>query len=138
MKNFKSVSIAILTVALTAGAAWAHSPGGTGTMGPGSMMGRGMMGSGMMGRGMMMHRGMMGRGMTGFRGRVTPDYQLKTGDVKAYFERRLAWAGNKRLKLGAVKEQEGDSIVADIVTVDDSLVQRLKVDRHTGMMKHIE
>lgn len=142
MKNFKGVAIAVLAVALTAGAAWAHGPGGTGSMGPGSMMDRGTMGPGMMmhrgmmmGPGMMMHRGMMGRDMMGFRGRVTPDFQLKTGDVKSYFERRLARTGNERLKLGKVTAKDKDTIIAEIVTVDNSLVRRYEIDRHTGLVR---
>ena len=78
---------------------------------------------------------MMGHG---FGARVVPSRHLSIDDVRHFLEHRLARRGNKRLKLGEVKEQDGDSIVADIVTVDDSLVQRLKVDRHTGVMQHID
>ena len=45
---------------------------------------------------------------------------------------------NKRLKVGEVKQAGDDKIVADITTVDGSLVQRLEVDRHTGQMQHVE
>ena len=47
-------------------------------------------------------------------------------------ERWLAWQGNQRLKLGDVKEKDADTITADVVTKDNSLVQRFVVDRHTG------
>ena len=44
----------------------------------------------------------------------------------------LDWIGNKRLKVGEVTVQDDDTIVAEIVTLDDSLVQRLEIDRHSG------
>ena len=37
--------------------------------------------------------------------------------------------------MGAVQEVDEDTIVAEIVTVDDSLVHRWRVDRHTGQMQ---
>jgi hypothetical protein len=43
---------------------------------------------------------------------------------------------NKRLKIGDLKSDDG-TITADIVTVDNSLVQRLKVDRHTGAIEYV-
>ena len=136
---------------------------GTGAMGPGAMgqgmgpgaMGRGFMGQGMgrgtMGQGMMpmmmmmrMHRAMMGRGMMGQgmmgRGfanhgmRVTPSLNITVKDVRRFLEKRLEWMGNKRLKVGAIKKADDDTITADIVTVDDSLVQRFTIDRATGWM----
>jgi len=59
---------------------------------------------------------------------LTPD------DVKGYLQRWLAWQGNPRLKLGNVSERDADTITADIITADkDVLVQRLAVNRHTGM-----
>ncbi len=137
-----------------------YGPGyGTGPamMSPG-MMGHGMMGSGMSGPGMMgpgqgygpgpgygMGPGMMGpgmgdQGMMGpYSGRVvTPTKDLSAADVRHFFEHRLEMHGNKHLKIGEVKEADDDTIVADIVTQDGSLVQRLKVDRHTGQMQQAE
>ncbi len=35
-------------------------------------------------------------------------------------------------KVGEVKEKDADTITADVVTKDNSLVQRFIVDRHTG------
>jgi hypothetical protein len=103
---------------------------GPGIMGPG-MMGQGM-GPGMMGQGMgpgMMGPGMMGRGMG-----VLPQ-DLSVENVQHMLEHQLAWQGNPNLKLGKVEEKDEDTIVAEIVTQDGSLVQRLQVDRHTGMMQ---
>ncbi len=57
---------------------------------------------------------------------------LTTDDVKSRIERWLTWRGNPRLKVGEVKEKDADTITADVVTKDNSLVQRFIVDRHTG------
>jgi hypothetical protein len=48
---------------------------------------------------------------------------------------QLVRLANKRLKVGDIKADNG-TITADIVTVDNSLVQRLKVDRHTGSIEY--
>jgi hypothetical protein len=113
-------------------------------MGPG-MMGQGM-GPGMMGQGMgpgMMGQGfgpgtMMGPGAGGYGARVTPPADLSTDDVRHFFEDRLASHGNDRLRVGEVKEGEDDAIIADIETVDGSLVQRYQVDRHSGAMRQVK
>jgi hypothetical protein len=106
-------------------------------MGGCPMMG-GMMGSGMqgtMGQGMMGH-GMMQGGMGAmFGSRVTPMMNLSAEDVRGYLTEQLDRLNNKRLKVGDIKADDG-SITADIVTVDNSLVQRLKVDRHTGSIEY--
>jgi len=111
---------------------------GQGMMGRGQMMGpgQGMMGYGMMGQGQMMGpgQGMMGQGMG--RPMMQPLAQdLSAADVQHMMEHRLAWQGNPNLKVGTVQEKDDDTIVAEIVTQDGSLVQRLKVDRHTGWMQ---
>jgi hypothetical protein len=101
-------------------------------------MGSGMMrqmGSGMMGSGMMQPGG-AGSGMGGlFGSHVTPPMNLSTEDVRGYLALRLERLDNKRLKIGDLKSEDG-TITADIVTVDNSLVQRLKVDRHTGAIQY--
>lgn len=101
---------------------------GPGMMGPGYGMGQGM-GPGMMGRGYGMGRG-MGPGM------MQPLRQdLSGADVRHMMEHRLAWEGNPNVKVGKVEEKDDDTIVAEIVTQDGSLVQRLEIDRHTGWMR---
>jgi hypothetical protein len=60
---------------------------------------------------------------------------LSADDVKARMERWLAWRQNSRLKVGDVKEKDADTISADIVTKDNSLVERFIVDRHTGLFR---
>ena len=83
-----------------------------------------------MGRGMMqggMGPGMMQGGMGGlFGSRVTPMMNLSAEDVRGYLTVQLDRLNNKRLKVGDIKADDG-TITADIVTVDNSLVQRLKV-----------
>ena len=58
--------------------------------------------------------------------------------ARAMLEGVLAWHGNPRLKLGTVEEQNDDTIVAEILTVDDSLVQRLAIDPATGTFRRID
>ncbi len=120
--------------------------GGPGMMGPG-MMGPGMMGQGMMGYGMGpgmigygMGPGMMGGGEgpgmmgQGMMGSAQPREGLDVDTVKANLERWLDWQGNPRLKVGNVAEKDATTIAAEIVTTDNSLVEKLEVDRRTGMM----
>jgi hypothetical protein len=65
---------------------------------------------------------------------------LSVEDVEERFQARLEHHGNPRLKLGpvAVSDDDEDTIMVDIVTVDDSLVQRWLVDRRTGFMEQDE
>jgi hypothetical protein len=111
-------------------------------MGPGQpnqptgqpMMGCPMM-AGMMGQGGM-GPGMMQSGMgTVFGSRVTPMMNLSAEDIRGYLDAQLERLNNKRLKVGDVKSEDG-TITADIVTVDNSLVQRLKVNPHTGAIEY--
>jgi len=57
---------------------------------------------------------------------------LDVDHVRIRMERWLALQGNERLKLGKIEAVDDDTITAEIVTVDDSLVQKLAFDRHTG------
>jgi hypothetical protein len=98
-------------------------------MGGGMMMGPGMMGSGMMQGGARPGMGML------FGSRVTPPMNLSVEDVRGYLGLQLKRLNNTRLKVGDVNSDD-DTIIADIVTVDNSLVQRLKVDRHTGLIQY--
>jgi hypothetical protein len=58
--------------------------------------------------------------------------------ARVILEGVLAWHGNPRLKLGTVEERNEDTIVAEILTVDDSLVQRLAIDRATGTFRRVD
>ncbi|GAB4363849.1 MAG: hypothetical protein Kow00114_20110 [Kiloniellaceae bacterium] len=120
-----------------------YGMGGPGMMGPG-MMGQGMMGQGygpggsgapMMGPGMGQGMG-PGMGMGG--GMMQqPRQTVSVDDVRDMLERRLAWQGNPNVKLGKVEEKDADTILAEIVTQDGSLVERLEVDRRSGWMRMV-
>ena len=100
-----------------------YGHGMMGGYGPGMMGGYGGHGPGMMGG--------YGPGNYGNRANIN----LSTDVVKSNLERMLAVQGNPRLKVGDVKEKDADTIVADVVTKDNSLVQRFAVDRHTGFYR---
>ena len=70
-----------------------------------------------------------------FGSRVTPMMNLSVDEVRIYLAAQIDRLGNKRLKVGDIMSDDG-TITADIVTIDDSLVQRLKVDRHTGAIEY--
>ena len=100
---------------------WGHGPGmmyGSG-YGPGMMYGPGY-GPGMMGPGWQSSQGALN---------ISPD------DAKNYFERWIATQGNARLKVGEVKAKDADTIIVDIVTKDNSLVQRFIVNRRNGFYR---
>jgi len=88
-----------------------------------------MMGSGMMQSGSRSSMDAL------FGSRVTPVMNLSLEDVRGYLGLQLQRLNNKRLKVGDLKSDDG-TITADIVTVDNSLVQRLKIDRHTGAIQY--
>lgn len=108
----------------------------------GGMMGRGMMES--MGGGMncpmmggMMHGRTADAGMSGlFGSRVVPKMNLSADDVRGYLTEQIDRLGNKRLKVGKV-DADAAAITAEIVTVDNSLVQRMKVDRSSGDIEYV-
>jgi hypothetical protein len=113
------------------------------------------MGGGMMGRGMMMCPGMMGgQGMMG-PGMMGPGYgqqyqqpqyqqpqyqqqqpqkPLEENDAKATLENYLKNMRNPNLKLGKIKDA-GTAFEAEIVTKDNSLVDKIIVDKMTGWMR---
>jgi hypothetical protein len=123
---------------------------GPGMMGPGMMgrgygMGYGMMGPGMMGRGYGMGPGMMGPGMMG-RGwgmgpQYGPQYQqqqkpMEEKDAREILENYLRSTRNPNLKLGKVIEK-GNYFEAEILTKDNSLVDKIIVDKYSGWMRSI-
>ena len=121
---------------------------GTGTTCPGRSMGMMGQGMGMMSPGM----GMMGPGagqpgkMGPGSGMMTPgrgdpgvlDRDLSIEDVKDILAHRLAHQGNERLRVGKVETKDDDTVVAEIETVDGSLVDRFEVDVHTARMQRIQ
>lgn len=96
-------------------------------MNPGMMMngGSGHMMPGMMGIG----QGQMGHGM------LLRDVSVE--DVRHVLQHRIEFQGYGRLKVDKVEAKDKDTIIADIVTVDGHLVQRLEVNRHTLAMKEV-
>lgn len=119
-----------------------------GAMQPG-MMGRGMMRSGMMGMdgisaGPMM-RGPQGR--MGGHG-LGPDLlygmphaaprEMTPARVETFLSHLLERHGNPRLKIGEITEAGDSSIIAEIVTVDGALVQRLAFNRFPGLFRQID
>ena len=155
-KTTAVLSAAVLSVTLAAtGAAFAHSAGGQNPSTPGSTsMGSGNMGSGMMGQNMMTSNKsagqgqMMGYGMMGKRmgqgmmmGHGSHHFQssnidrnFSADDVRKILEGHFVWMGHKRLKVGDVKTQDDGTLLADVNTIDDSLVMRMEVDPKTGAM----
>ncbi len=111
------------------------------------MMGPGMTGQGYMGQGHtpMMAPGKMGPGQPMAPGQgpgpgaMQPLIQdLSAAEVRHVIEHQLSWQGNPNVKVGKVDEKDDDTIVAEIVTQDGSLVQKLEVDRHTGLMRQVQ
>ena len=86
-------------------------------------------------RGMRQPGMMRGRGMGPALLYGPPAEGITVERARAMLEGVLAWHGNPRLKLGTVEEQNGSTIVAEILTVDDSLVQKLAIDRATGAFR---
>ena len=60
------------------------------------------------------------------------DLELTSDDVKAQLDSWLSRRASARLKVGDVKEKDVDTIVADVATKGNSLVQRFNVNRHAG------
>lgn len=136
----KNLLLGIAATALVLGVAaysaapvFAHGPQGYGgQMGHGYS--QGMMGS--QGHGMM---GSHGYGMMGSGNAPCPrmeqagvDHDLSVDDVKGIVENRLKMHGNDRLKVGKVETSGEDTIVVEIVTVDDSLVHKIEFNTKTG------
>jgi len=114
---------------------------GPGMMGHGMMMGgQGMMGGGMMGPGMMGGQGgMMGPGMQQQQPQQQPQYQqpqkpLEEKDARTILENYLKTIRNPNLKLGKVKDLDY-AFEAEIVTKENSLVDKIIIDKKTGWMR---
>jgi hypothetical protein len=95
--------------------------------------------SGAMGPQRMRQHGMMrGRGIGPALLYGPPADGITVERARTMLEGALAWHGNPRLKLGTVEEENENTIVAEILTVDDSLVQRLAIDRATGTFRRVD
>ncbi len=130
LKTTALVAALALGAVYAAGPAIAHGSGGQGT--GGGMMGH--MGGGMMGH---MGGGMMGSGSGGHGDcpsaqKAAFGQDMTVESVTKFLEQRLNHMGNDRLKVGEIKATDDKTIVAEIVTQDGSLVQKLQFDRETG------
>jgi hypothetical protein len=118
------------------------TPYGQGWMGHGGMHhGHGMsFGQGQMGYGGMHHGpGWTGPGRGGYGfGRSALRQDLTADDVKHILEHRLQWQGFTNLRVGDIAEKDDDTLTAEVVTADGTLVQRFKVNRHTGAMSPVQ
>jgi hypothetical protein len=138
------IGLTLIVLLAVVAIAYAQGPGWWG-MGPG-MMGRGpggcycpycgqWMGRGMMG-GYGMGPGMMG---PGYGQQYPQQYQqtqkpLEEKDAKEIVENYLRNMRNPNLKLGNMKDA-GSAFEADIVTKDNSLVDKVLIDKSTGWMR---
>lgn len=124
------------------------------------MMAQASMGSGMMAQGQipmvggsgmcpstmpMMQGAFVGGGMQGIPGAgvmllgaMSPAAEEMTPErVRAFLERQLSAYGNPRLTLGDIVTAADGNVVAEIVTVDGSLVQKLAFNRYPGLFRQI-
>ncbi len=130
--------ILVLAIALVLGLT-SSVIGGEAQMGPG-MMGPGMMGRDM-GPGMMDHE-MMGPGHERQHGPEyeprgqQPDQPLEEKDARAILQNYLQSMRNPNLKLGKIKDI-GIAFEVEILTKDDSLVDKILVDKNTGSMRPV-
>lgn len=126
--------VVVDTIIVDKNTGWMHSAQRGPGRGPGAHHAYGM-GPGMMGRGYYgMGRGMMGPG-------YGPQYQeeskpLTEKDVKAMLENYVQSTRNPNLKLGKIAEKDY-YFEAEIVTKNDSLVDKIIVDKQTGWMRSI-
>ncbi|NQV46707.1 MAG: hypothetical protein HQ504_02895 [Rhodospirillaceae bacterium] len=129
-----AAAIALGAAAFTALPTYAHGPEGSAPnteTGPGSAYMGGHMGGRMGGH---MGNGMMGSGGYGHMSNYQQDVDrnLSVDDVRKIVDGMLVMHGNDRLKAGKIEAVDDDTIVAEIVTVDDSLVRKVTFDRKTG------
>ena len=70
------------------------------------------------------------------KGRVADrELDLTTEEARILVQARLIMRGNDRLKVGQVSEQDEETYLVDIVTVDNSLVRQIEVDRDNGLRR---
>jgi hypothetical protein len=80
--------------------------------------------------------GVMGPGMMGWgQSPQQTNLNLSANDVKVYLERWIASTGNPNIKVGSVVEQDAGTITADVVTKDDTVVQKFIFDRRSGFYR---
>ncbi|GIL38415.1 hypothetical protein [Roseiterribacter gracilis] len=63
------------------------------------------------------------------------DKQLSPDDARRIVDGAIAFKGNKRLKVGKAEADGNDWAKVEVRTVDDSLVDTVRVNRKTGLME---
>lgn len=140
MKRFTLAVALAMVIGLTFYAVEGKAQMGPGMMGPGYGSGHGM-DSGMMGHGMMgqgMGPGMMGPGY-GYQSGPQyqqPQKQLEEKEARAILENYLNSTRNPNIKLGKI-EDKGNAFEGEILTKNDSLVDKILVDKNTGGMRSV-
>ena len=87
----------------------------------------------MMGSNMESHmKGQMGGKMGGHMGGTDRALDLSADEVRTLIEARMIMRGNDRLKVGKITQKDDQTYLVDIVTVDDSLVRQIEVDKNKG------
>jgi hypothetical protein len=74
---------------------------------------------------------MQGRGKSG--PAMDRELDLTAEEAKTLVAARLIMRGNDRLKVGQVTQKDEDTYLVDVVTVDNSLVRQVAVDRDNGL-----
>ena len=102
-------------------------------------MGPGMMGPGWhrgpeWGPGYGMDRGRMGPGYGYRQQNQQPQKPLEKGDAETIVKKYLVSMNNPNLKLGKIEEKD-NGFEVDIVTKNNSLVDKILVDKNTGWMR---
>jgi hypothetical protein len=112
---------------------WYCPRGGGMGMGPG-MMGPGWQRGPEWGPGYGMNRGRMGPGYGYRQQNQQPQKPLEKGDAETIVKNYLDSMNNPNLKLGKIEEKD-NGFEVDIVTKNNSLVDKILVDKNTGWMR---
>lgn len=65
-------------------------------------------------------------------GYMDRELDLSAEEVKTLIEAKLIMRGDDRLKVGKVTQKDDETYVVDVVTVDDSLVRQIEIDKDKG------
>ncbi|WP_145109853.1 hypothetical protein [Cereibacter sediminicola] len=76
-----------------------------------------------------------GLGPDALYGAATPAREMTPERVRVYLQGLLDAHANPRLKLGEIAEQPDGNVIAEVRTVDGSLVQRLAFNRYPGVFR---
>jgi hypothetical protein len=138
--NNMKKTIFFLALAFVMGLAFSIPEGraqmGSGMMGPGYGMGPGMMGSGT-------GQGMWGGPREGYQNNPQNGFQdkefqkpLGSKEARAILEDYLKSRRNPNLKLGKIRD-DGYAFEGEIVTKNNSLVDKILVDKNTGEVRSV-